>query len=75
MQGWQNLYATHKTKVVYIMYQPKPKEKEENDFNQTKFKVIDVTSHYEETNYFVKLGVLVKPEAFQHPVKGAGENR
>ncbi len=74
MQGWQNLYVTHKIKVVYIMYQQKPNEKEENDFYPTKFKGIDATNHYEETNYFCKLGVLVKPEAFQHPVKGAGEN-
>ncbi len=29
MQGWQNLYVTHKINVVYITYQQKPKEKEE----------------------------------------------
>ncbi len=75
MQGWQNLYVTHKIKVVYIIYQQKPKEKEENDFYPTKFKGIDATNHYKETNYgiFASLGVS-KLEAFQHPVKGAGEN-
>jgi hypothetical protein len=36
------------------MDQQKPKEKEENEFNPTKFTVIDATNHYQETKYFCK---------------------
>jgi hypothetical protein len=46
------------------MYQQKPKEKEENDFYPTKFKVIDTTNHYEETSYFCNAWGVSKTGSF-----------
>jgi hypothetical protein len=56
--------VTRKTKVEYIMYQQKPKEKEENYFYPTKFEVIDATEHYKETNYFCKVFGVSKTGSF-----------
>jgi hypothetical protein len=46
------------------MYQQKPKEKKENDCYPTKFKVIDATEHYKETNYLCKFFGVCKTRNF-----------